>query len=103
MSEVDPWALLRERIDSQFAAMNQRIDDRAADTNRRIDDVAEALYGNGQPGLIRLVDRHEQQLKAQRTGDHSAASRHGGLWGGVTGLVAAIVTGVLIAFGQPNR
>lgn len=95
----DPFDLLRQYLDAQFEAVNLRIDDKSEELSRRVDEVNAVLRGNGQPGLVVMVDRHEQQLKQIESGDHSAAARHGGMWGAATAFVAAVAITVLNHFG----
>lgn len=96
MTDRDPFDLLRTHIDAQFASVHRRIDDRHDEVMRRMDETDEVLHGNGQPGLIRLVDRHEQQLKKE----NKTAAKHGGAWGAaVSAVVSGVVIGVAAVFG----
>ena len=97
--DIDPFALLRDHIDSQFLSVHRRIDDKTGEVSRDIEDfkseVRLTLNGNGSPGLVRLVDRHEQRLNGER----ADAAKHGTLWGSAAGLVVSVIVGVLAYFG----
>ena len=110
MSGTDPFLLVRDqiyerfdsmdlRMDDRFDSMNQHIDDRTGELWRQVEDVKKILNGNGNPGLVRSVDRLEQWKKDVVGGDHSAASRSGSVYGAISGLLTAAIVGALAYFG----
>src|SRR3990167_11472235 len=99
MSNADPFDLLRQHIDAQFLNVHRRIDDRHDEVMRRMDRTDEILDGNGQPGLVKLVDRHETWINGYNGETRRTASRHGGAWGAVGGVLTSVVVGVLAYLG----
>lgn len=94
MTAGDPFDLLRAHIDKQFESIHLRINDVRTELRADITEVKHVLDGNGQPGLVRLVDRHEQRFNSMDTDTRKTAKDSGAKWGG---LVSAVVSGLAMA------
>lgn len=107
---ADPFDILRDHIDQQFANVHRRMDDRHNEflrrfdgIDKRFDSVDDTLYGNGQPGLVTVVAGHTTRFQQLDTDTKAAGAasgaRSGAAWGSAASAVmTAVFQAIAVVF-----
>jgi hypothetical protein len=83
MSPVDRSG---KRIEAVLARLDTRTEGMAAD----IAEVKHTLHGNGQPGMVDTVVRHDEKIRALEAGKGLGTKEMAALWTGVVGALLSL-------------